>query len=373
MPQGAQPFMARKGNSNIISFDDARRMASSRSVRASAEEADRAAAFPIASSRRAASRSASYGSTGASVRDRSLSFGSEDSFASSPSRFEGASPRFSRDIRLANPSRRFSDGLSSSAVRPALEVFDERDAREDDRPSSGSRSRDKRRAKTKQKAERLFARQFGSDDAAPSEASRAAVYKGEMGRSHKRAFADLGSGRASGSTGSRQPAARSEKTRRASTPPMAVFAGVMACMAFALFLLFPAAQQFYVESREQARLQAEYDALSARNEAIESQIEYLKTDEGIEDAAHKELGWVYDGQVSGIVQGLDEEAKSSHGTVISQVKSGSIPAPETWYSPMLDLVFGYVDPVKSTPENTDMSNVSDVAADQDDATGASAS
>lgn len=366
--------MARKGNSNIISFDDARRMTSSRSARISAEEPQTAGASSLSGSRRATARSASYGSTDTSVRDRSRLSESENLYASSSSRPRAASSRFSPDIQLANSSRRSSSGSSLSAVRPAVEAYDERDAQEDDFPSRESRARDKRRAKTKQKAERLFARQFGADDAAaPSEASRAAVYKGEMGRAHKRAFADLESGQASGSTGSRQSVPRGEKARRTSTPPVAVLTGIVACAAFALFLLFPAAQQFYMESREQARLQAEYDALSARNEAIENQIEYLKTDEGIEDAAHEELGWVYDGQVAGVVQGLDEEAGSSHGSLISQIKSGSVSAPETWYSPMLDLVFGYVDPVKATPENTDLSNVSDVAADQESATGASES
>ena len=59
--------------------------------------------------------------------------------------------------------------------------------------------------------------------------------------------------------------------------------------------------------------------------------------------------------------------------MIAQVKSGSVPAPETWYSPMLDVLFGYVDPAKVMPENTDMSNVSDVAADQSSTDGAETS
>ncbi|MDO5042354.1 MAG: septum formation initiator family protein [Slackia sp.] len=363
--------MARKGNSNIISFDDARRMAS---ARASIGERGKSDESSLGGSRRATARSASYRSGGVSVRERSR-FADSDSFSAYPPlRSEAASSRFSHDIQLANSSRYSSSDSLLSTPRPAIEVYDERDAQEDERPSRESHARDKRRAKKKQKAERLFARQFGSDDAlSPSEVSRAAVYKGEMGRSHKRAFADLESGRASDSTGMRRPVARGEKTRRASAPPMAVLAGVVACAAFALLLLFPPARQFYVESREQARLQAEYDALSARNEAIESQLEYLKTDEGIEDAAHKELGWVYDGQTAGVVQGLDEESASSHDAVISQIKSGSVPAPETWYSPMLDMVFGYVDPAKVIPENTDLSNVSDVAANEKDATSASAS
>ena len=40
---------------------------------------------------------------------------------------------------------------------------------------------------------------------------------------------------------------------------------------------------------------------------------------------------------------------------------------------MLDVLFGYVDPAKVMPENTDMSNVSDVSAGQQPADGAQTS
>ena len=253
-------------------------------------------------------------------------------------------------------------------------MYEGADERTSGTPSRTQRSYDKRRAKAKQKADRLFFKQFGSDDPAPSpHASRAAVYKGEMGKAHKRAFSDLESGRVVSSSDARRSSARSAKTPRTSTSPLAVFAGIAACLVFALVLLYPAAQTYYLETREQSRLQAEYDALSARNEAIESQLEYLKTDEGIEDAAHKELGWVYDGQVAGVVRGLGDEKGTAQDELIAQVKSGSVPAPETWYSPMLDVLFGYVDPAKVMPENTDMSNVSDVAAEQPSTDGAAAS
>ena len=91
---------------------------------------------------------------------------------------------------------------------------------------------------------------------------------------------------------------------------------------------------------------------------MESEIEHLKTDEGIKDAARTELGWVEEGETAGVVQGLDQEASSQKDESINaQVKSGSVPAPETWYSPMLDAFFGYVDPASAKTDNTDMSNV----------------
>ena len=386
-PQGAQFFMARSGNANIIPFDDARRMASMRSSRPAVVETARAVGDAYGDGSRR------HASLDAAVPSRpSAGMGG---YASSSYGVRAASPalpplpRSSRDIRLGGVSPRADRGFSSvpsgapsdsfdvdgpSASRSAVEVYEGSDGRVLDASSRAQRSYDKRRAKAKQKADRLFFKQFGADEPASSpHASRAAVYKGEMGKAHKRAFSDLESGRAVSSSDARRSSARSAKAPRTSTPPLAVFAGIAACLVFALVLLYPAAQTYYLETREQSRLQAEYDALSARNEAIESQLEYLKTDEGIEDAAHKELGWVYDGQVAGVVRGLGDDKGTAQEELIAQVKSGSVPAPETWYSPMLDVLFGYVDPAKVMPENTDMSNVSDVAADQPSTDGAETS
>lgn len=379
--------MARSGNANIIPFDDARRMASTRSSRPAIVETARAVGDAYGDGSRR------YASLDVAAPSRPLT--GMGGYASSSYGVRAASPalpslpRSSRDIRLGGIPSRGDRGVSSvpsgdpsdsfdvdrpRASRPAVEVYEGADERTSGTPSRTQRSYDKRRAKAKQKADRLFFKQFGSDDPAPSpHASRAAVYKGEMGKAHKRAFSDLESGRVVSSSDARRSSVRSAKTPRTSTSPLAVFAGIAACLVFALVLLYPAAQTYYLETREQSRLQAEYDALSARNEAIESQLEYLKTDEGIEDAAHKELGWVYDGQVAGVVRGLGDEKGTAQDELIAQVKSGSVPAPETWYSPMLDVLFGYVDPAKVMPENTDMSNVSDVAAEQPSTDGAAAS
>ncbi len=86
---------------------------------------------------------------------------------------------------------------ASAQPRAAVEVFDPDDIENDeDETSYGSRLSKKERrqkSKAKAKAEKLFNRQFGGDAGAPAQAgSRAAVYKGEMGRNHKRAFNDLG-------------------------------------------------------------------------------------------------------------------------------------------------------------------------------------
>ena len=381
--------MSRNGNPNIISFDDAKRIASERSERMSVEVMSEAVgetlprmAGPQASATVArpargigggyssfsvgagsvSSRSSRDISLAGSARPAKISFDQTDAQAA---RERLAARREARDAGIVRDSRRSSSAAAPVASsRAAVEVYDEISAYEDDARTGRGRAADKKRAKIKQKADRLFMRQFGADEPAPSpHASRAAVYKGEMGRSHKRAFADLGGTKASAASSTRGSYASSAAaTKGITASPLFIAVGVLLSVVLALAFLYPTAKQYYVESREQARLQAEYDALSARNQAIEDKIAYLKTDEGIEDAAHTELGWVYDGQVSGIVQGLDSQSSSTTGgDVVAQVKSGTVPAPVTWYTPFLDAIFGYVDPATVVPDNTDVSTVNDAA------------
>ncbi len=61
------------------------------------------------------------------------------------------------------------------------------------------------------------------------------------------------------------------------------------CIAAALWFLYPMAQQYYVGLRTQDKLEAEYALLSERNAAIQSDIDRLSTDEGIEDVAREQL------------------------------------------------------------------------------------
>lgn len=386
--------MAHPGNTNIIPFDDVKHMASSRNVRSASVRrngrADAAVGEAMPSARedgRSSARYAASGGYGVSART-----GVSSSYGASSSSFSSrVSTGRSTDIHLAGSARpsvrnarsnstfSYIPGSSSrtrfdEAVReePADDIFAPRAALEAYEEESGERSKrsssDRRKARAKQRAEKMFTRQFGADDRDRQETSRAAVYKAEMGKSHKRAFENLG-----GSTSSRKRSSASSEGKKASrivTPRLAIVLGSLLCIVMALVFLYPTTRQYYLELREQSRLQAEYDALSARNAAMESEIEHLKTDEGIKDAARTELGWVEEGETAGVVQGLDQEASSQKDESINaQVKSGSVPAPETWYSPMLDAFFGYVDPASAKTDNTDMSNVHDVASDE----GASAS
>ncbi len=251
------------------------------------------------------------------------------------------------------------------------------------RPSAASRAQDRQAQKNKSRADKLFDKQYGKSDAsAPEAGPRAAVYKGKMGKSHKKAIESLGdatSGVVSGVQGmaaSLLPEPASDDAPRRSkssgTPISAVAIGVILVVLFVVVFLYPSAQQYYIELRTHQKLEAEYDAVMAHNDAIQEKIDALATDEGIEDEAHSQLGWVKEGETYVTVEGLDDgsessSSSSSSGGSDSESQEGAetdgegelspnstrksvvevmptsddIPAPTTWYSPFLDWLFGY--------------------------------
>lgn len=187
-----------------------------------------------------------------------------------------------------------------------------------------------RRSQRKAKADRAFDRRYADQGAEPA-GPRAALYKGQMGASHKK------SSRMQAKSSARSAPIPSKRRRSVPTALYAVVA-VAACVAFACVLVYPAARDYYVSMRTTAQQQAEYDALVARSDAIQSQVDRLSTSEGIEDQATQELGWVKKGENAVYVNGLDE---SDSEAVYADVIAGSVPAPDTWYSGVLDPVFGY--------------------------------
>lgn len=65
---------------------------------------------------------------------------------------------------------------------------------------------------------------------------------------------------------------------------------------FAVTMLYFPCQNYYNETRQLQQLQAEYDALQEYNTQMQNQVDYLNTDEGIEDYARSELGWIRPGE-----------------------------------------------------------------------------
>lgn len=180
---------------------------------------------------------------------------------------------------------------------------------------------------------RVFNRAQATDQ--PQAGPRAAVYKGEMGASQKRS-SRLQAKEPSKSTSSGAAGARARVLRIPHKLGVALCA--LAVVALCGVMLYGPAQQYYQQLRETDRLQAEYAAVALRSETLQSSIESLQTEAGIEDKAHEDLGYVKAGEQTATVKGINYEDSSEFS---SNVLPGSVPAPETWYSPFLDVVFDY--------------------------------
>lgn len=222
---------------------------------------------------------------------------------------------------------------------------------DDDQPQRKSlfasltdRLSERKRARTKARADKAFDRQFeshGSD--VPQAGPRAALYKGEMGSSQKRASRMQRSGDFASSAKSfaRPRDAAGVVSVIMSSRKLAVSLAICACLALTGLFLYEPAQHYYHAVREHDRLAAELAAVESRNAELEDAVAYLQTDSGIEQSARDKLGWVRQGENSVYVQGLEgvtgtDETASTAGSIVP----GSIEAPTTWYSPLLDAIFG---------------------------------
>lgn len=170
-----------------------------------------------------------------------------------------------------------------------------------------SRFGKKRRQRTKERAGRAYYRQYEAGK--PSDASqagpRAAVYKGEMGSSHRRS--SRMQQKESGVSGRvKMPEAKAPFFTRA---PFIVTCATVLCLGLGAAFLYGPAQQLYQDIRERDRLAAEYEAVTERNAAIEASVDALSTEAGIEDAARTQLGWVHEGEPAVSVSGLARKGR----------------------------------------------------------------
>jgi hypothetical protein len=202
-----------------------------------------------------------------------------------------------------------------------------------------------RRDARRRKADREFSRAYADAPAPDEDAPRAALYRTKMGRQHQRAArmqagnAGLGGRMLAGLQGFASSLSFSRLVLR---PWFTRSVLVLGCVALIACSVFPAARNYYVQMRSNDQLAAEYQAVLKRNGDLERHVEALKTDEGMAELAHENLGWVREGDnsVSVLTDGSSEPGSGS----ISKYKAvaeGSVPAPVTWYSPVLDVVFGY--------------------------------
>lgn len=233
----------------------------------------------------------------------------------------------SRDA-YANSRLAWDDSLDEEGV--------EQEERE---PETLSRFEKLKRKHAKDKADRKFARQYGGNgDAASGEGgSRAAVYKGEMGSAHRRSSRMQNEESSSASRRTRGGDSQKPAARLVRKPWFIAAAVAAFCLVFTVSFLYPSAAQLYHSVRERDQLQAEYAAIEQRNDSIQASVNALSTDAGVEDRAHQEFGWVSKGENAVTVYGLDLDNDS---TFTASIVPGSIPAPETWYSKLLDPIFG---------------------------------
>ena len=248
--------------------------------------------------------------------------------------------RSRRDAGERRTSAPYHETSRNRIARNAGPVEDQQETEdfENRRITSEDRRRAKAKAKAKAKAERAYNKQFGSDAPAGESGPRAAVYKGEMGASQRRAQR-MQEGEGAPSANRRK--AGFSLSGLLQTRGFVVGVVVAACLVLSAVFLYPTAQQYYCSVRNHDKLAIEYEALAERNDALQTDVDALQTDAGVEQRAHEQLGWVKKGEESANVKGLDLDSSSDSSGVIVNISSDSIQAPTTWYSPVLDVVFGY--------------------------------
>lgn len=115
-----------------------------------------------------------------------------------------------------------------------------------------------------------------------------------------------------------------------------VFFGAIAVLIVAAAVLYPIGCTYYQALRQEQTLQAELDAVNQRNEQIDAENKQLETDEGVENQAREEYGWVKDDERATVVVNSGD---SGSGDMPSQVDGSKIEPPHTWYYDILDIIF----------------------------------
>ncbi len=272
---------------------------------------------------------------------------------SQPARGRHASGELQKPTGERNAARIQAQGRLSSRAKAAL-MDDLIHEKEEPKPSKSrlsslvenkkSKAAENRRKRSKAKADKKFDKTYGGSVAVKEQqqtAPRAALYSTKMGSSHKKSskmqtkdVRDIAS-QSAGIIGDKVSKLSFPKLPKALTRFAAI---AVVCAIFCVGLYVPA-QQYYVQMRETDRLEAEYIEVAERTNNLADSIDALQTDEGVEDKAHSELGYVKSGEESATVKGIAQANLSDLPT--SNVAPGSIPAPDTWYSGALDAFFGY--------------------------------
>ena len=112
---------------------------------------------------------------------------------------------------------------------------------------------------------------------------------------------------------------------------------IVLAIALTFAMLFTPARNLYVAKRQLQELQATYDELAAENKAIQDEINYLLSDQGVEDEA-RARGYVAEGETKVVVEGLD---LSDDEDPTSMLAPAEVVDDRPWYIRFLDWVFRY--------------------------------
>lgn len=201
----------------------------------------------------------------------------------------------------------------------------------------------KREGRSK-KADKRYNRQYAHKDSSSSEgkSSRAALYTMKMGAKHKQAAHMQTRSKGKSGHGVRAFSFSYLVAQLVNTVQSKRYVQILLLIVVSLaslwVFLFPSLKEYYLALRKHDQLQAELTLVQARNKAIEEQVESLKTPEGVKEAAHRDFGWVEQGENAVYIEGVGAQYTPDFDAEIPQ---GSVPAPSTWYSPVLDTLFGY--------------------------------
>lgn len=114
---------------------------------------------------------------------------------------------------------------------------------------------------------------------------------------------------------------------------------IVAVLAAFIAAYYPVARVQYRETRERSNLQAELDAIRARNDRLRTEVARLKTPEGVEDYARLQLGMVKQGEHQIIVVDGSESTQTAQGAPQIDSQEAVKPPVGPW-SAFLDAVFG---------------------------------
>ena len=116
---------------------------------------------------------------------------------------------------------------------------------------------------------------------------------------------------------------------------------VCTCLVLACLLMYAPVKDYYTAVRDQAKAEVALEIVTTRNAALIEDVALLTSEAGMEDRAREQYGWVRKGENAVTVVGLSKDGEPSAAEILRTITLNDVKAPETWYSPVLDPVFGY--------------------------------